>query len=144
MLDITESPFKSVSILYRKTHIWLNRACARFGLTGAQALTILIVCDFEALTQDEITKRLSLDKSVIAKTVSKLVDAGFLRRSVNPKDRRTYDIRPTDRSWEVYPLIKEQVRLCFDRVTQTMSDDERVEFARRLSLAAKAAISQEG
>lgn len=141
MFDVTESPFKSVSILYRKTHVWLNKACVQLGLTGAQALVIMIVCDFETLTQDEITKRLSLDKSVIAKTVTKLVDTGFLLRSTSPRDRRTYDIRPTDRAWEVYPLVKEQVRLCFDRVTQVMSDEEQKEFARLLSLAATAAIA---
>lgn len=60
----TDSPFKDISILYRKAHIWLNNGCAAQDLNAAQAVVILIVCDFKMLTQDEITKRLSLDKSV--------------------------------------------------------------------------------
>ena len=63
MAYIMDSPFKSISILYRKSHIWLNNGCARYHLTAAQAVVILIVCDFNVLTQDEITKRLSLDKA---------------------------------------------------------------------------------
>ena len=138
-----DSPFKSVSILYRKSHIWLNNSCARYHLTAAQAGVILIVCDFEVLTQDEITKRLSLDKSVIAKTVTKLQETGFIVRSTNAKDKRTFDIRPTEKAWSVYPFIKEQIDAGFQKMTQQMTEQEREEFKRLLLLAAEAAISLE-
>ena len=141
MSNITDNAFKSISILYRKSHIWLNEGCAQYALTGAQAVVILIVCDFEVLTQDTITKRLGLDKSVIAKTVSKLEEIGFLVRTTNAKDKRTYDIRPTQKAWDVYALVKEQVAACFQRMTQPMTDIERAEFARLLLLAAEGAIT---
>ena len=107
MPNIIESPFKSISILYRKSHMWLNNCCLQHNLTAAQAVVILIICDFKQLTQDEITKRVALDKSVIAKTVTKLVELGFLIRTTNAKDKRTFDIQPTEKSWEVYPFIKD-------------------------------------
>ena len=141
MSNITDNAFKSISILYRKSHNWLNEGCAQYALTGAQAVVILIVCDFEVLTQDTITKRLGLDKSVIAKTVSKLEEIGFLVRTTNAKDKRTYDIRPTQKAWDVYALVKEQVAACFQRMTQPMTDIERAEFARLLLLAAEGAIA---
>ena len=138
-----DSPFKSISVLYRKSHIWLNNSCARYNLTAAQAVVILIVCDFETLTQDDITKRLSLDKSVIAKTVTKLEERGFIIRTTNAKDKRTYDIAPTQRAWEVYPFIKEQIDACFQRMTQQMTPEEREAFKRLLLMAAEASIGQE-
>ena len=138
-----DSPFKSISILYRKSHIWLNNSCEQYGLTAAQALVILIVCDFDILTQDEITKRLSLDKSVIAKTVTKLEDTGFLLRSTNAKDKRTYDIYPTDKARAVYPMIKEEVECCFQRMTQQMTEEERATFQRLLLLAEETTLAQE-
>ncbi len=141
MPDITDSPFKSISILYRKSHIWLNSGCEPYSLTAAQAVVILIVCDFKALTQDDITKRLSLDKSVIAKTVTKLEERGYLLRTTNAKDKRTYDIRPTEKAWEVYPIVKEQVDETFRRMTHQMTEDERQEFQRLLLLAAESALS---
>lgn len=143
MPNIMESPFKSISILYRKSHIWLNNGCAQYDLTAAQAVIILIVCDFEVLTQDEVTKRLGLDKSVIAKTVTKLEELGFMVRSTNAKDKRTYDIRPTPKAWEVYPAVKEQIDICFQRMTQKMTDGERAEFKRLLLIAAETTIEQE-
>lgn len=143
MSDMMDRPFTSISILYRKSHMWLNNSCAPYHLTAAQAVVILIVCDFHTLTQDEITKRLSLDKSVIAKTVNKLEETGFLVRATNARDKRTYDICPTQRAWEVYPFIKEQVDECFRLMTQHMTQEERDHFQRLLMLAAKGALALE-
>ena len=143
MENIMDSPFKAISILYRKSHIWLNNSCAQYGLTAAQAMVILIVCDFQSLTQDEITKRLGLDKSVIAKTVTKLEDTGFLMRATNPKDKRTYDIRPTEQAWAAYPSVREQLDVCFHRMTEEMSEEQRAAFQQLLLLAATTTIAQE-
>lgn len=143
MLSISDSPFKTISILYRKSHIWLNNGCAQYSLTAAQAVIILIVCDYNGLTQDEITKRLALDKSVIAKTVNKLKERGFLTRTTNMKDKRTYDIRPTDQAYQVYPFVKEQLDESFHRMTQRMTDSEKTEFKRLLLLAAETTLSLE-
>ena len=142
MSAIMDSPFKSISILYRKSHIWLNNSCAQYHLSAAQALVILIVCDFEVLTQDEITKRLSLDKSVIAKTVTKMEETGFLVRTTNPKDKRTYDIQPTEKAWEVYPFVQEQIDACFLRMTQQMSAQQQAAFKELLLLAAEMTLAQ--
>ncbi|OUN07181.1 MarR family transcriptional regulator [Flavonifractor sp. An92] len=138
-----DSALKAISILHRKSHIWLNNSCAQYGLTAAQAVVICIVCDYHALTQDEITKRLGLDKSVIAKTVTKLEETGFLMRTTNARDKRTYDIRPTDRALEVHPFVREQMDVCFQRMTQQMTEDQRAEFRQLLKLAAETTLAQE-
>lgn len=143
MTDFMDSPFKSISILYRKSHIWLNNGCAQYHLTAAQALIILILCDFDGLTQDDITKRLSLDKSVIAKTVTKLEELGFLMRTTNAKDKRTYDIQPTEKAWKVYPFIQEEIDRCFQKMTRSMTEKERQEFQRLLLMAAEATLALE-
>ena len=143
MSGIVDSPFKSISILYRKSHSWLNNSCTSYQLTAAQAVVILIVCDFQGLTQDEITKRLSLDKSVIAKTVNKLEDRGFVSRTTNAKDKRTYDIYPTEKAWDVYPFVKEQIEQSFQHMTQHMTDEEREQFKHLLMVAAASVIEME-
>ena len=137
---IMDDPFKAVSILYRKSHIWLSEGCEGYDLTAAQAVVILIVCDYGELTQDDITKRLGLDKSVIAKTVTKLCELGFLMRGTNTKDKRTFLIHPTERAWSVYPHVQALIEGCFTRMTGRMTDAERDEFRRLLLMAADEAI----
>ncbi|WP_075877961.1 MarR family winged helix-turn-helix transcriptional regulator [Merdibacter massiliensis] len=135
--------FKAISIIYRKTHMWMNGVCAGHDLTSPQAMVLLIVCDHEMLTQDEITKRLNLDKSVIAKTVTKLVHRNFLKRTTNKKDKRTYDISPTEKAWEVYPFLKQQMEHCFDQMTQKMTKEQKEQFLLLLEIAAQAALDME-
>ena len=143
MQPIADSSLRSLSILYRKSHIWLSEGCAPCGLTAAQAVVILVVCDHGALTQDEITKRLSLDKSVVAKTVAKLEETGFLSRRTNPRDKRTYDIHPTQKALEVYPALQGRVEEGFVRMTARMTGEERAQFQRLLALAAQACLDPE-
>lgn len=137
-----DSPFKSISVLYRKSHAWLSSNCAGQRFTAAQAVVILIVCDHGELTQDETAKRLGLDKSVVAKTVAKLEEAGFLVREPNALDRRTYVIRPTDRAWEAYPFVRDQVDSCCRRMTSAMTEEDRREFERLLRLAAETVLAE--
>ena len=35
MAGIVEEPFKAISILYRKSHIWLSEGCEQYDLTAA-------------------------------------------------------------------------------------------------------------
>ena len=49
----------------------------------------------------------------------------------------------TEKSWEVYPFIKEEIEATFQRMTQRMTEKERAEFKRLLSMAAEASIDQE-
>ena len=128
MAGIVEEPFKAISILYRKSHIWLSEGCEQYDLTAAQAVVILIVCDHGELTQDEVTK---------------LAELGFIERSTNPKDKRTFDIRPTEKARAAYPHVQEQIENCFGRMTGRMSDSERDEFRRLLLLAAETTLAQD-
>ena len=87
--------------------------------------------------------RLSLDKSVIAKTVARLEETGFLSRRTNPKDKRTYDIHPTEKARAVYLALQGQVDEGFRRMTARMTDRERAQFQRLLALAADACLERE-
>lgn len=73
--------------------------------------------------------------------MTKLEETGFIIRTTNAKDKRTYDICPTQKAWQVYPSVKEQVDICFQRMTQQMTDTQRAEFKRLLLLAAETTLS---
>lgn len=64
-------------------------------------------------------------------------------RSTNPKDKHTYDIRPTQRAWEAYPSVREQIDDCFRRMTQRMTEEQRSQFRQLLLLAAETTVAQE-
>ena len=64
-------------------------------------------------------------------------------REQNPKDKRTYNILPTEKPWQVYPFIQQQIEDGLAQMTQRMSEAEKQEFIRLLMLAAETTLAQE-
>lgn len=51
-------------------------------------------------SQDDVARRLGMDKSSVAKLVFKLIELGYVERAVNPRDRRQYKLYLTERGVE--------------------------------------------
>ena len=73
----------------------------------------------------------------------RLVSEAFLIRTPNAKDKRTYDIVPTEKAWAAYPFVKQQIDDCFHHMTRQMTEQEQEEFRRLLMLAAETTIAQD-
>ena len=51
----------------------------------------------KALTQNELSKKVAIDKAATARTLDQLEKNGFVTRTVNPDNRRQNLIRTTDK-----------------------------------------------
>ena len=67
---------KMVSTLQRKTQMYLNEQTRHLGLTGSQAPFILITCENGEMIQNKFCELLEMDKSTVAKMLSKLEAEG--------------------------------------------------------------------
>lgn len=98
---------KSNSILYRKTQMYLNEKMVSYNLSSGQAAILLVAYDHPGIMQNQIGEKLDLDKSTVAKTIGKLEQDGYITRSVNPNDSRSFYIYPTQKTIDIYPTIME-------------------------------------
>ena len=130
----------SISTIYRKTVMWKNEQSAALGLSSAQVPIIIQVVSANGISQNEVVSLLSMEKSVIAKTIGKLVEDGYIERKINPKDKRAYDLYPTEKAIRVYPILVEQGKKWIEIITAGMTADEKRQFAYLLSMAEKNAI----
>lgn len=64
-------------------------------LTDSQILVLSAVSRGDGLSQTHIVAETSIDRSTVADMVPRMVKAGLLKRSKNPKDAREYVIRIT-------------------------------------------------
>ncbi len=107
----------------------LKRASRRFfqdkPFTEAEFnLLIVLRHSPRALSQQELSDRLLVDKSNVTALIDRLVKAGLIQRNPVPKDRRRYDITLTDegirRIDEIDPTYHEMVQ----RAMSGLDDDE--------------------
>ena len=126
-----------LSIIYRKINIWKNEQSMQLGVTAAQVPVVMIVCQNEGIAQNDVVEELAMEKSVVAKTIGKLISAGFLERKQCKKDRRAYNLYPTDKAREIFPKLAEQGKKCMELLTVGMTQDERTEFGRLLNIVSE-------
>ncbi len=114
----------ALSTINRKVNMWKNEQSLPYGVTAAQVPIIIVVCQQEGILQNDVVEQLSLEKSVVAKSVGKLIKAGFLTREVNTKDKRAYNLFPTKKALDIYPKLVKQGQECMNRLTTGFSDEE--------------------
>jgi DNA-binding MarR family transcriptional regulator len=85
-----------------------------YGLTAAQYNVLNILSDrSEGMSQRELSDELVVDRSNVTGLLDRMENAGWVRRSDHPSDRRVYQVVMTPsgrRLWErVHPLYQEAV-----------------------------------
>lgn len=115
----------AITKIMRKINIWKNEQAAPYGLTAAQVPVIILTCKKPGISQNEVVDELGLEKSVVAKTIGKLMDGGYLIREQNEKDKRAFDLYPTNKALELYPIVVSQGKKCMELLTAGFDQDEK-------------------
>lgn len=69
-----------VAILYRMAIVYLGQELPAVRIGSGQYIFMAELFDEEGLSQDELTRRVYVDKANTARALKKLEDAGFVRR----------------------------------------------------------------
>jgi MarR family transcriptional regulator for hemolysin len=84
------------------------------------ALTVICYYDGE-LTQKALAEKLGKDKSIIVKVIDTLAEKGFVKREINPADRRQHLLRVTDKAKKAVPQIIAAFETINNRITEHIS-----------------------
>ena len=90
-----ELTYKWIALANRHYLMYLNKRLASYGLSGSQYLFILNICRQPGLTQDKLPDIIHINKSNVTRALAHLEKLGFIRREVNPQDKRTAAVFPT-------------------------------------------------
>ena len=105
-------------MIYRKINAWRSEHAAPLGLSSSQVTIIIETCKNSGISHE---------KSVVAKAIAKLIAAGYITREQNPKDKRAFNLFPTEKAQEVYPMLVGQGDQCMERLTAGLTPEEKEE-----------------
>lgn len=100
MHDYPDGFGRSISIINRKALSYFSRRLKPLGLGPGQQAYLLALSPGETLSQEEIARRLSVDKANVSRAVRGLEDLGYLRREQSEEDARTIQLSLTKRGEE--------------------------------------------
>ncbi len=131
---------KVISLIERCSIMYRNQQFRKMGLRGYQYSFLLEICRNPGISQDQLVKKMHLDKSNIARGLEDLKENGYITKTNNPDDLRIYLLHPTDKGKQVYQeiilVLKKQRKYLLD----DFSEEEQKELLRLLyKLSDKAA-----
>lgn len=115
---------KYVSVSYRRTQMFYTEKLKKLGISSGQFMYIVCICENVGQTQDELSQRLIIDKSTVARVLLQLETNGYITKTINSNDRRAFNIFPTDKAIAIYPKILNIKDEWHSKMTENLSDIE--------------------
>lgn len=95
---------------------------AGFGVTPAEARTLVHISVLEAPNQSIIAERMGIEPMTLSGHLDRLEAQGFVRRETDPADRRAKIVSLTDEGAELVATVRPVTRRLFTEVTAELGD----------------------
>lgn len=97
-------------VIVRYWRNFTEKRLREFDLTFGEQIIIIFLSKNENVNQESISKRYMIDKGMVAKTLTRLEDKGFIKREQNPNNKRENIISLTTKS----AYIMKDINAIFD------------------------------
>lgn len=115
----------NINAISRCAAAFRQEELAPLGLRANHASYLVTLCRDPGLTQEQLAKRIFVNKSNAARQVAILEEAGFVTRSPSPEDKRSLQVFPTEKAYEALPRVRQTFRDWEDLVAQELTEQER-------------------
>ena len=103
---------------------------------GHDVRYIMFIYDNPNCSQEDLVNMFSQSKGNMAKVLKKLEDAGFIRRKINPENRRKYMLNTTEKGAELVPKFREASKEWEKEVGITDDDHEFIKRIQEIAINA--------
>ena len=98
---------------------------APLGLKACHGSYLATICRCPGITQDQLSKRIFINKSNVARQLAVLEEDGFVERKPSPEDKRAMQVFPTQKALDIMPEISRIFREWESLVAQDLTEEER-------------------
>ena len=95
-----------ISITGRGRFVFLNDRLRPRGLSAGRFPVLMLLFKEQNIMQEILVRHYNLDKGTIARSVRKLKDAGYIRRVIDPDNRRAVRLFLTKKGERAAPLLQ--------------------------------------
>jgi DNA-binding MarR family transcriptional regulator len=116
---------KKFSTIHRQSCLYLDRRLKQLGIRSGQFMYIMLACEKDGLSQENISAELKIDKSAVARTIKQLEVEGYVLRKVSNEDKRQYCIYATEKAKNIYKDMTDTVEAGDDYLMEGLTDIEK-------------------
>ena len=94
------------------------------GLKACHASYLSEICDLPGITQDQLARRICINKSNVARQVAVLEEEGYVTRLPSATDKRAMQLYPTEKAQALLPQLQAMATAWQARLTQDLTEEE--------------------
>ena len=98
-----------ISTVHNQKNSYMNGYLKALGLSHGQVITLKIIHEENCIKQDDLNKRLQIDKSAVTRILKTLEEKGLIVKTRCEDDKRNQHIVLTNEGKKLYPSIKQIV-----------------------------------
>lgn len=109
-----------------------SEALAPLGLKSCHGSYLSVICACPGITQDQLAKRIFINKSNVARQLAILEEGGFVERRGCCEDKRAIRVYPTEKALSIQPEINGILAHWEQRLTQALTQTEKEQLGQML------------
>jgi DNA-binding MarR family transcriptional regulator len=101
----------------------------RFGLSITQWRIMAVLGEYPGASADEISAKTQIEKSLISRAISNLLNRNLIQRQISKEDKRRTKIDLTETGYDVYSQIVPLSLKYEEQILSCLSDDEQAQLS---------------
>lgn len=115
---------KYVNRIYRCAAFFRSEHLIEFGINGQESIYLFYVCKNPGISQDQLSKKIYVNKSNVARKIAVLQEKGYVNRTVFEGDKRQLQVFPTQKALDIFPKVQEVLFFWNQRLIEDLSEVE--------------------
>ena len=121
---MSKSIGRIISILSRKIQQDLKDVVSPFGINVGEEPYFMTLVNEDGLTQDELTKRVMVDKAATTRAVKSLEEKGFIIRKIDSADKISKRLYLTSKGKEIAEPLRSALWTYNQSLTKDWTDEQ--------------------
>ena len=118
----------NINIISRCARTYRSASLEGSGINASHYFYILVICSHPGMSQEQIAKRLYLNKSSVTRAIASLEENGFVECRNHPEDKRIIRVFPTEKAVDALPEVRDGARAWNDFLLEELDEEEKAAF----------------
>ncbi|WAG56428.1 MarR family winged helix-turn-helix transcriptional regulator [Clostridium estertheticum] len=111
--------------ILRSTQVHLDKMLKEYDLSSGSYPYLLMLRGNEGISQNKISEEIGCDKAMSARTITKLIDLGYIVRNKDEDDSRAYKLYLTQKAKVIIPKVLCKIHKLVELITKDLNEEEK-------------------
>ncbi|MEF2111278.1 MULTISPECIES: MarR family winged helix-turn-helix transcriptional regulator [Clostridium] len=111
--------------ILRSTQVHLDKMLKEYDLSSGSYPYLLMLRGNEGISQNKISEEVGCDKAMSARTITKLIDLGYIVRNKDEDDSRAYKLYLTQKAKVIIPKVLYKIHKLVELITKDLNEEEK-------------------